>query len=451
MKKSKSDPGFGMYEIISKKRDGKELNKDEINYFISEYVSGAVPDYQAAALLMAIYLRGMSSRELSLLTGIMMRSGDTISLAGIPGKKIDKHSTGGVGDKVSFIVSPLVAACGVKVPMLSGRGLGHTGGTLDKLESIPGFRVSLAPAEFKQVLADVGMVICGQTENIVPADKKLYELRDATATIGSIPLVTSSIMSKKLALQSDGIVLDVKTGKGAFMKDKNDALRLCQTMVGTGEKVNRKTIGLITNMDQPLGKAVGNSLEIIEAIEALKGKGPPDLMEVCFGLGACMLIAGEVTPDRAAARQLLEKALQSGEALTVFKKFINAQGGDKGVCNEYERLPQSKFKHLLKAGADGWIAGINAMEVGWAAVDIGAGRRKKEDTIDHAAGFVFNKKIGDPVTKGDNIVTIHGNDQKDMEKAASRLEKAVALSKEFVPAPQMILYYIDKNGPTSWF
>ena len=285
---------YSIYEIISKKRDSSELTTEEIQFFINGYVNEKIPDYQAAALMMAIYIRGMNQRELSDLTRIMMHSGDLISLENIDGIKIDKHSTGGVGDKISFVVAPLVAACGIKVPMLSGRSLGHTGGTLDKLESIPGLNVFLKTDELKQVLRDVGMVICGQTENVVPADRKLYALRDTTATVTSIPLICASIMSKKLALGTDGMVLDVKTGSGAFKNRLEEAIELCKTMVGIGERANRTTIGLITNMDQPLGKMVGNSLEIIESIEALKGKGPEDVMAVTFGLGAGMLVAAGI-------------------------------------------------------------------------------------------------------------------------------------------------------------
>ncbi len=281
----------GMYEIISKKRDGLELDREEIAFVVSGCAKGELPDYQVAAWLMAVYLRGLSERETADLTELMLASGDRIPLDTVPGPKIDKHSTGGVGDKISFVVAPLVAACGVKVPMLSGRGLGHTGGTLDKLEAIPGLNVFLTAAEFRRVLAESGMVICGQTEAIVPADKKLYALRDATATVGSIPLIASSIMSKKLALETDGIVLDVKTGSGAFMKDERDALRLCRAMVAIGEATGRPTLGLITSMDQPLGRAVGNGLEIVESIEALKGRGPEDIMQVTYALGYCMLRA----------------------------------------------------------------------------------------------------------------------------------------------------------------
>ncbi len=327
--------GCSVYEIISKKRDGYELSTEEIQFFITGYVKGEIPDYQAAALMMAIYLRGMNQREMTDLTRIMMHSGDLISLDGIDGKKIDKHSTGGVGDKISFVLSPLVAACGIKVPMLSGRSLGHTGGTLDKLESIPGFKVLLQPDEFKKTLRDVGMVISGQTENVVPADRKLYALRDSTATVNSIPLIAGSIMSKKLALGTDGIILDVKTGSGAFMSELEDSIELCKTLVAVGENANRTTIGLITHMDQPLGNTVGNSLEIKESIEALKGNGPADVMEVTLGLSACMLVAAGIEKNHNKAIEKLEKALKSGKPLEIFKRFIAAQGGDPRVCDDY--------------------------------------------------------------------------------------------------------------------
>jgi len=442
--------GHSTYEIISKKRDGYELSTEEIQYFINGYVNEKIPDYQAAALMMAIYIRGMNQRELADLTRIMMHSGDLISLDDIDGKKIDKHSTGGVGDKISFIVSPLVAACGVKVPMLSGRSLGHTGGTLDKLESIPGMNVFLQTDAFKRVLKDVGMVICGQTQNVVPADRKLYALRDTTATINSIPLICASIMSKKLALGTDGMVLDVKTGSGAFMSRLEDSIELCKTMVAIGERSNRSTIGLITDMDQPLGNMAGNSLEIIESIEALKGKGPEDVMTVTFGLGAAMLKAAGVETDYNRALQRLQKVLKSGEPLEIFRKFIAAQGGDAGVCSDYSLLPQSKHQRELAAEKGGYISKINAYEVGMTAIDIGAGRRKKEDAIDHSAGFVFNKKVGDKVTPGETILTIHSNNPESIEAAKNRLKKAIGITPEKEEKRKIILYLVDKNGMREW-
>jgi len=442
----RKDSSYSIYEIISKKRDGVELTTGEIQFFISGYVNDDIPDYQVSALLMAIYLKGLNQRELADLTRIMMHSGDLISLDTIDGKKIDKHSTGGVGDKISFIVSPLVAACGVRVPMLSGRSLGHTGGTLDKLESIPGFNVFLQTGEFKQVLNDVGMVICGQTENIVPADRKLYALRDSTATINSIPLIAASIMSKKLALGTDGMVLDVKTGSGAFMTKLEDSIALCETMVEIGEKANRTTIGLITDMDQPLGLAVGNSLEIIESIEALKGNGPGDVMTVTFGLGAGMLVAAGAEKNYDKAIKKLEKALKSGKPLEIFRKFIAAQGGDANVCDDYSLLPQGKHQVESQAEKEGYISTIDALEVGMTAVDIGAGRKKKEDHIDHSAGFVFSKKVGDYVKAGDSILTIHTNDSDSIANAQERLKKAIVISPGKAPDREIISYLVDKNG-----
>ncbi|MEN8153163.1 MAG: thymidine phosphorylase [Acidobacteriota bacterium] len=441
---------FNMYEIISKKKDGKGLDKNELQSVIDSYVDGNIPDYQISALLMAIFLKGMNKDEVSDLTGIMLRSGDTITLDYIEGPKVDKHSTGGVGDKVSFIVSPIVAACGVKVPMLSGRALGHTGGTLDKLESIPGFNVFLKVDEFKDVLNKCGMVISGQTDNIVPADKKLYALRDSTATVNSIPLITSSIMSKKLALGTDAIVLDVKTGRGAFLPDPKDGISLCKSMVDIGEKNNRKTIGLITNMDQPLGNAVGNSLEIIESIECLKGNGPNDLMEVTLALGACMLSAAGVEKNITEGIEKLKKTIRSGEALKIFKKFIRLQNGNGAVCEDYSLFGKSKYTSELAAKRDGFIESIDAYETGMAAIDIGAGRRKKEDSINHTAGFVFNKKTGDKVKEGDILVTIQSDSEESAETVKERLSNAIKIVPGNISKPEMIKYIADREGLKSW-
>ncbi len=437
---------FNMYEIISKKRDGNELSTDEISYFINHYVTDDIPDYQAAALLMAIYIRGLSPRELNDFTEIMLQSGDTISLSSIQNKKIDKHSTGGVGDKISFIVSPIVAACGVNVPMLSGRSLGHTGGTLDKLESIPGFNVFLNPLQFESILSIIGMVIAGQTENIVPADRKLYALRDTTATVNSIPLISASIMSKKLAIDTDGIVLDVKTGSGAFMQKIEDSIALCETMVAIGEKAGRTTIGLITDMDEPLGRAVGNSLEMIESIEALHGKGPSDVMEVTYALGAAMLIAAGVETDYKKCMNRMQKAIKSGEPLRIFRRFISAQGGDERVCDDYTLFPWSQYRAHLLATHDGYISSINAFQIGMIAIDIGAGRKKKEDKIDHSAGFVFHKKVGDPVKKDEQLVTLFTNKEESIDNALIKLEEAVHISNEKPQSRPLIHYIIDKNG-----
>jgi len=441
---------FNFYEIISHKRDGLELTTEEIDFFISGYVAGDIPDYQAAALLMAIYLRGLTPRELADLTRLMMNSGDLIPLDAIPGKKIDKHSTGGVGDKISFTVSPLVAACGVKVPMLSGRSLGHTGGTLDKLESIPNMKVLLQSTQFYEVLNQVGMVICGQTDNIVPADRKIYALRDSTATVSSIPLISASIMSKKLALGTDGIVLDVKTGSGAFIPKLEQSIELCRTMVGIGEQNSRTTIGLITDMDQPLGLAVGNSLEIIESIETLKGNGPKDILAVTFALGAAMLVAAGVETKYPQALSRLEKTLASKKPLEIFRNFIAAQGGSASVCDDYSLLPASKYQIPLTAEKPGFISAIDAYTVGMTAIDIGAGRRKKEDHIDHSSGFVFRKKVGDKVKQGDTILTIHTNNQDAIPLAQDRLKQAMTITDKPPQKERPILYLIDRHGLHEW-
>jgi pyrimidine-nucleoside phosphorylase len=440
----------GMYEIISKKRDGLELERDEIAFVITGYVRGDIPDYQVAAWLMAIYLRGLSERELAVLTEIMLDSGDRIPLDEVPGIKIDKHSTGGVGDKISFVVAPLLAACGLRVPMLSGRGLGHTGGTLDKLEAIPGMNVFLKPAQFREVLASTGMVICGQTENIVPADKKLYALRDATATVSCIPLIASSIMSKKLALGSDGIVLDVKTGSGAFMKDEQDSLRLCRTMVAIGEKTGRPTLGIISSMNQPLGRAVGNSLEIIESIEALKGNGPLDIMEVTYALGWCMLRAAGKKMEYDQAVTTFREAIASGRALEVFRSFIAAQGGDPRVCEDYSLLPAAREKIGFTAQASGMISRIDSFEVGMAAIDTGAGRRRKEDAIAYGSGFIFHANVGDRIEKGQKLVTVHSDRPEQTTAVLERLGKAIQIGQQPVARPKMVLHLVDKDGVQPW-
>jgi pyrimidine-nucleoside phosphorylase len=439
-----------MYEIISKKRDGLELDREEISFVISGYVRCDIPDYQVAAWLMAIYTRGLNERELADLTEIMLASGDSISLDDVSGKKIDKHSTGGVGDKISFIVAPLVAACGVRVPMLSGRGLGHTGGTLDKLEAIPGMNVFLTPQKIRHVLTETGMVICGQTDNIVPADKKIYTLRDATATVGCIPLIASSIMSKKLALGTDGIVLDVKTGSGAFMKDEQDALRLCRAMIAIGEKSGRPTLAIVSNMDQPLGRAVGNSLEIIESIEALKGQAREDIMEVTYALGFCMLRAAGMKTSYAQAVDMFSEAIASGRALNVFKRFIAAQGGDPRVCDDYSLLPAASQRVELMASASGFIAAIDALNVGLAAIETGAGRRKKEDAIAFGSGLVFQAKVGDRVRKGEKIVSIYTDRPEQISAVLERLGQAIRIGPRRVAKPKMVLHLVDKDGIRPW-
>lgn len=397
-------------EIIGKKRDGFDLSREEIEFVIREYTEGKAPDYQMSALLMAILLRRMDKDETLFLTQAMLDSGRKFDFSGIQGKKIDKHSTGGVGDKVSLILAPLVASCGVVVPMISGRGLGHTGGTLDKLESIPNFRTNLEYDEFYGILEKVGVVIMGQTDEIAPADRKMYSLRDVTGTVESIPLITASILSKKLAEGIDGLVLDVKCGKGAFMKSFEEAERLASTMDTVVKGFGKKSVSIITNMDQPLGTSVGNSLEVKESIESLKGNGASDLMEVTYSLGADMLFMGEITSSRENAFSMLKAAIRNGRALDKFRKMIEVQGGNSKVIDDYSLLPTANNKKEIKAKSAGFIKTINAYEVGIVNLLLGGGRKEKEDEIDPGVGIVFEKKVGDRVEKDERIATIYYRD-----------------------------------------
>ena len=388
-----------MYDIIHKKRNGGELSEQEINFFVNGYTDGSIPDYQASALCMAIYFRGMSADETAALTLAMADSGDRIDLSGIDGFTVDKHSTGGVGDKTSLIVAPIVAANGGKVAKMSGRGLGHTGGTVDKLESIPGFRTSLTPDEFIKQVNDIGLCIVGQTGELAPADKKLYALRDVTATVESIPLIASSIMSKKLAAGSQGIVLDVKTGSGAFMKTVEDSERLAEEMVSIGKAAGRKVTALITDMDIPLGASVGNSLEVIEAIKTLKGEGEKNLTEVCLRLAAQMLcmVTGR---DDMVCRKMAKKSIKDGSALNKLREMITAQGGNADVIDNSGAFKQPKFYVDIISERDGYISRTDSERVGIASVILGAGREKKGDPIDPSAGIILKKKTGDSVSKG---------------------------------------------------
>ena len=433
---------MSIYDILSAKRDGRELTREQIETLIGGYVDGRIPDYQAAAFLMAVYIRGMSGRELADLTELMMNSGDLIPLDGVPAPRIDKHSTGGVGDKVSLVLAPLVAACDVRVPMLSGRGLGHTGGTLDKLESIPGMNVQLSATEFRRVLADVGTVISGQTANLVPADRKLYALRDTTATVSSIPLIASSIMSKKLALQSDGLVLDVKTGSGAFMQDENDAQELARVMVDIGRRANRPTVGLVTDMDAPLGRMIGNALEIHETIDCLKGDGPENLMGVTLALAKEMLKMAGKTESDADAERLLENALGSGRALEVFRKMIEAQGGDPRVCDDSKLLPAAPLKRPWRAPRDGFVH-YRTTELGMAAVELGAGRKTKDDTLDLTAGIEVHVPANCEVRKNDRVLTLYGAEESVLDNAALRLDAAVEIEAGRRPARPLIMHRVE--------
>ncbi|KXS41941.1 MAG: pyrimidine-nucleoside phosphorylase, partial [Candidatus Frackibacter sp. T328-2] len=397
------------YDIILKKREGNELSKEEIEYLIEAYTAGELPDYQLSAWAMAVFFKGMNERETADLTMTMANSGDTIDLSPIQGVKVDKHSTGGVGDTTTLVLAPLVAAAGAPVAKMSGRGLGHTGGTIDKLESIPDFNTSLSREQFINNVNDIKVAVAGQTGNLAPADKKLYALRDVTATVDSIPLIASSIMSKKIAAGADGIVLDVKVGDGAFMKDYEEAKRLAKTMVDIGKNVQRETIAVISDMNQPLGLAVGNALEVKEAIETLRGEGPVDLTALCLTLGSQMLRLSGVVKSVEAGREELEKVLTSGAGLKKLKEMITAQGGNPEVVDNYNLLPTAKQKIELKAEADGYIEEIAAEDVGIAAMLLGAGRKSKEDNIDMAVGVELAVKVGEEVSKGDKLALLHIN------------------------------------------
>ncbi|MDU6249633.1 MAG: pyrimidine-nucleoside phosphorylase, partial [Paeniclostridium sordellii] len=390
-----------IYDIIKKKRDNEVLTKEEINFFVDKYSKGEIPDYQASALLMAIYLNKMNKQETAYLTEAMMNSGEVIDLSEIKGIKVDKHSTGGVGDKTSLILVPMVCAAGGKVAKLSGRGLGHTGGTLDKLESIPGFNISVEEEKFKDMVKNAGLVIAGQTQNLVPADKKIYALRDVTATVDSIPLIAASIMSKKIASGSDAILLDVKYGEGAFMKTAEDAKKLATAMVNIGNSLGRKTSAAITLNGEPLGYAIGNALELKEVIEVLKGKGPEDLRELCLQLGAQMLKIGGIEPDTKKGREKLEKVLTDNSALSKLRELAVLQGGDPSVIDNPELFEIAPLTYEVKANKEGYVYDLNAEKVGIASLLTGAGRHTKDDELDYGAGIILKKKMGDYVKEGD--------------------------------------------------
>lgn len=415
-----------MVDLILKKRNGGELNEEEIRFVVEGFTNGSIPDYQMSALLMAIYFNGMTETETAALTMEMVKSGDTIDLSNIKGKKVDKHSTGGVGDKISLIVAPLVASIGIPVAKMSGRGLGHTGGTIDKLESFPGFNVELTEEQFTKQVNDIKMSIIGQTGNLTPADKRLYALRDVTATVESIPLIASSIMSKKIAAGADSIVLDVKTGSGAFMKSFDDAKALAEEMVAIGKNVGRKTVAVITDMDQPLGFEIGNANEVKEAIEVLSGKEVEDLKTIALTIAGHMAVLGEFYPTFEEAYADLEKRIADGHALEVFRKFVEAQGGDASLVDDVTKLPQASYEATFVAKEAGYIESIIADEVGVAAMLLGAGRATKEDKIDFAAGITLEKKVGDRVEVGDVIAVLRSNIE-DMSSAIERLDHAYTI------------------------
>ncbi|MGI6731025.1 MAG: pyrimidine-nucleoside phosphorylase [Anaerovoracaceae bacterium] len=434
---------MNMVDIIYKKREGQPLTEEEIQYFVTGYTDGRIPDYQASALLMAIYFQGMNKEETYHLTKVMMHSGDVVDLSQIKGIKVDKHSTGGVGDKTTLIVGPLAAACQVPVAKMSGRGLGFTGGTIDKLEAIPSFQTTVEENAFIDQVNGIGLAIIGQTAHIAPADKSLYALRDVTATVENLSLITSSIMSKKLASGSDAIVLDVKWGTGAFMESLEEAEELGRLMVDIGQEIGKKTLAVITDMNQPLGKAVGNSLEVIEAIETLKGRGPEDIMELSLKLAAYMIFAGGKAASPEEGYELAKNALETGAALKKLEALIKSQGGDVGVVGDYSLFPQAAYQEKVIANKDGIIQSIDARAIGLASQHSGAGRARKEDSIDLAAGIVLGYKVGDEVAKGDILATIYGNDSGKIRQAAEEAEKAFAIGAEKPVLQQLVKKILD--------
>lgn len=411
-------------DVIRKKRDAGELTRAEIEFVVHAFTRGEIPDYQMAAWLMAVWIRGMSRGEIALLTETMLRSGQVLDLSDLPGRKVDKHSTGGVGDKTSLVLAPVVAAGGLRVPMISGRGLGHSGGTLDKLESIPGFNVNLPLAEFRRVLAACGCALIGQTAEIAPADKKLYALRDVTATVESPALICASIMSKKLAEGIDALVLDVKTGSGAFMKSQAEAVHLAELMVETGRHMGKKVVALITDMDQPLGRCAGNALEVEESLEVLRGKGPADLRELCLELSAWMFYLGERSPSVAEGKKLAAEMIATGRALATFRETVRLQGGDVAVVDDPARLPRARHTLDVVSPQEGWVTSIACEQLGVAICVLGGGREKKEDAIDPAVGLVVHKKVGDAVKKGEPLCTLHYNADSRLGEAQGRVEQA---------------------------
>jgi len=431
-----------MVDIIIKKKEGIKLSKEEIEFFVKGITDGSIPDYQASALLMAICLKGMDDEETLNLTLAMASSGDTVDLSQIPKVKVDKHSTGGVGDKTTLILGPMVAALGVPIAKMSGRGLGHTGGTIDKLESIPGFNTQLTQEEFIRIVKDIGLAVAGQTGNLVPADKKLYALRDVTGTVDSIPLIASSIMSKKLAAGADAIVLDVKAGSGAFMKTAEDARKLAKAMVEIGKGAKRKTVAVITDMNRPLGNAVGNALEVREAIEVLSGHGPDDITTVCITLAAKMLeLAGMGDFEKCA--QLAGGTIRDGSALMKFKQMIKAQHGNEKVADDPDLLPSAKYTVEYKAASKGYISAIISDKLGVASMLLGAGRATKEDSVDPSAGITLLKKTGDMVEAGEPIMILHANSQSLFKESVNQLEQAVVISSEKPPETPLIIDIIQ--------
>lgn len=423
-----------MVDLINKKQHGKALTSEEIDFMIQGYTNDAIPDYQMSAMAMAIYFENMNDRECSDLTMSIVHSGETIDLSAIHGIKVDKHSTGGVGDTTTLVLAPLVASLGIPIAKMSGRGLGHTGGTIDKLESLPGFHVDITVEQFSELVNENKVAVMGQSAQLTPADKKLYALRDVTGTVESIPLIASSIMSKKIAAGADAIVLDVKTGAGAFMKTTEEAKKLAQTMVKIGKLVGRNTMAVISDMSQPLGFAIGNALEVQEAIDTLKGNGPDDLLELCLTLGSQMVLLSGASDDLGEARSMLQKNIENGKAIAKFKQFVAAQGGDARVIEHPEMLPKAAYQIEIPADRDGFISEIIADEFGIAAMMLGAGRETKESAIDLAVGLMLHKKVGDAVKKGESLLTVHSN-REDIREVKNKLIKSITISDRATPLP----------------
>lgn len=440
------EKSFNTVSLIRKKRDGKELTKDEIHYLIRSYTDDKIPDYQMSAFLMAAFLNGLQTEEAAALTESMLHSGIVVDLSDTPGVKVDKHSTGGVGDKLSLILAPIVAACGVPVPMISGRGLGHTGGTLDKLESIPGFTVDVTLERYKEILKKQNLVLVGQTEEIAPADKRLYAMRDVTATVESIPLIAGSIMSKKLAEGIDALVLDVKFGSGAFMKEHEDAQKLAETLVGIGEQFGKETIAYLTNMEQPLGNAVGNWLEVKESIECLNGTGPDDVMEITHLLAGTMIYLGKKAVSVEKGIEMSRKAIDDGSAMQKWVDIVEEQGGDSNVIKNPEIYPKASFIEEVKASDDGYVSEMDAFAMGMVSVELGAGRKAKEDDVDPQAGFILHKKIGDQISKGETFATLHTNKQHMLDAAKKGMEDAITIKNIAPKLHRQITHRVDKNG-----
>ncbi len=434
---------MNIVEIITKKRDGKALSTDEIMFVIDHYTKGRIPDYQISPLLMAIYLNGMNDKETADLTNAMLYSGEIIDLSDIDGKKVDKHSTGGVGDKTSLIIAPIAAAAGVKVPMISGRGLGHTGGTLDKLETIPGFNTKLNTDEFKKVLEQCGVVIIGQTEKIAPADRKIYSLRDVTGTVSTLPLIVSSIMSKKLAEGIDGLVLDVKTGNGAFMQKLEDSEKLAMSLTNTARSFKKKVIAFITDMNQPLGKYIGNWLEVYECIEIMKGNIDNDLLELSHSLAGAMIHLGGKATSIENGIEKSKELIANGQALEKFIEMVEAQGGDSSFITSTDKYEKPKYSEKVVAPRSGIIESINTFDLGMAAIILGAGRKIKEDSIDPTAGIIFNVRIGDEVNKGDTIAEIFASGSTKANAAGCKIRDAVTISRNNVEIPQLIKFHFQ--------